>query len=169
MMLVRTNIILTFAYWYFYVPQALLLAMTCVVHYDLFSLCSNRPYGRRILYTENEQHQRRPTSEFEFDHIWIPRPGTDPTTFYSPPQLVIVHDHGTDGDGDNSYWTESADGTNSNRETIGDKRSDDQVHRPTPDTEVESVHETTTTEVPNVLDNDSDYVAPGQEWEDDVF
>ncbi|KAE9523605.1 hypothetical protein AGLY_016157 [Aphis glycines] len=146
---------------------ALLLVMTCVVHYDLFSLFSNHPYGRRIVYTDNERHQRQPT--FDFDYIRIPRPGTDSTTFYSPPQF-IVHDHGTDGD---DYWTESVDGTHSNRGTTGDKRSDNQVHRPTPDTEVDSVHETTTTEVPNVLDDDydddSDYVAPGQEWEDDVF
>lgn len=167
MILVRTNI-LTFAYWYFYVPQALLLAMVCVVHYDLFSLFSNHPYGQRIVYTDNERHQHRPTSEF--DHLWIPRPGTDPTTFYSPPRLVIVNDHGIDGD---DYWTESDDDTHSNPGTTGDKRSDNQVHGPTLNTEVDSVHETTTIEVPNVLaddyNDDSDYVAPGQEWEDDIF
>lgn len=169
MILVCTIIMLTYAYWYFYVPQVLLLAMTCVVHYDLFSLFSNHQYGQRIMYTDNERHQHRPTSEF--DHMWTPRPGTDPiTTFYSPPRLVIVHDHGTDSD---DYWTESDDGTHRNRGTTEDKHSDNQDHRPTPDTEIDSVHETTTTEVPNVLaddyDNDSDYVAPGQEWEDDVF
>lgn len=175
MLLVRTNI-LTFAY--FYVPQALLLAMVCVVHYDLFSLFSNHPYGQRIMYMDNERHQHRPTSEF--DHLWIPRPGTDPSTFHSPPRLVIVHDHGSDGDGywtdsDDGHWTDSEDGTHSNRGTTSDKRSDNQVHRrrSTPDTEVDSVLETTTTEVPNVpaddYDDDSDYVAPGQEWEDVVF
>jgi len=84
--------------------------------------------------------------------------------------MAILHDHGTDGD---DYWTESDDGTHSNRGTTGDKRSDNQVHKPTPDTEVDSVYETTTTEILNVFagdyDDDSDYVAPGQEWEDDVF
>uniref|UniRef100_A0A2S2N7A2 Uncharacterized protein n=1 Tax=Schizaphis graminum TaxID=13262 RepID=A0A2S2N7A2_SCHGA len=147
--------------------------MACLVHYDLFGLFRIHSDRQRIVYTDNERHQHRPTSEF--DHMWIPRPGTDPTISYSLLQPVIVHDLSGDGD---DYWTDSDnnyydDDTHSNRGTTGNRRSDDQVHRhwPALDTEVEdSVLVTNTTdEVPNVLDDDNDYVAPGQEWDDDIF
>ncbi|XP_060840421.1 uncharacterized protein LOC132921417 [Rhopalosiphum padi] len=160
----------------FGIMTALLVAMACVVHYDLLGLFRIHPYRQRIVYTDNEQHQHRPTSEF--DHLWIPRPGTDPTISYSLLQPIILHDHGGDGD---DYWTDSDDnyyddGTHSNREITGNRHSDDQVHRhwPAPDTEVaDRVLATSTTEVPNVLDDaeddDNDYVAPGQEWDGDIF
>lgn len=165
------------------VPQALLLALTCVVHFDLLGLFLAHPYGRRIVYTDNEQQQYQPRSEL--DHIWIPRPGTDPNTLYFIPQPVILPVNVDDGDdywtdSDDDYWTQSDDdvgGAHNNRGTL----SDDEVHQqePAPDTVVVSVPTTITTEVPdydsdndnNSVDDDDDdyYVASGQEWDDDVF
>ncbi|XP_016659461.1 uncharacterized protein LOC100572990 isoform X2 [Acyrthosiphon pisum] len=152
------------------VTKALLVALACVVHYDLLGLFLAHSHGRRIVYTDNERHQYRPRSEF--DHIWIPRPGTDPNTLYSLPQPVTVQDHGGDVE---DYWTDSDDyvvsGVNDNR---GGRLSEGEVHlrwEPAPDTVVDyPVPTTTTTEEPDERDDDGDdYVAPGQEWDDDVF
>ncbi|KAL5233013.1 hypothetical protein ACI65C_000423 [Semiaphis heraclei] len=131
---------------------ALLLALTCVVHFDLLGLFLAHPYGRRIVYTDNEQQQYQPRSEL--DHIWIPRPGTDPNTLYFIPQPVILPVNVDDGDdywtdSDDDYWTQSDDdvgGAHNNRGTL----SDDEVHQqePAPDTVVVSVPTTITTETP---------------------
>jgi len=108
--------------------------------------------------------------------MWIPRPGTDTDTLYFLPQPVTLQVN-VDGGGD-SYWTDSDDdvgGAHNNRGTL----SDDEVHQqePAPDTVAVRVPTTTTTEVPdydsdndnNFVDDDDNYVAPGQEWDDDVF
>ncbi|CAI6369451.1 unnamed protein product [Macrosiphum euphorbiae] len=148
--------------------QALLVALACVVHYDLLGLFLDHSYGRRIVYTDNERHQYRPRSEF--DHIWIPRPGTDPNTLYLVPRTVTVQDHGSEDVED--YWTDSDDVVINNRGTTGSRLSDGEVHRwePAPDTVVDRVPTTTTTEQPDDREDDGDdYVAPGQEWDDDVF
>ncbi|XP_060881123.1 uncharacterized protein LOC132952734 [Metopolophium dirhodum] len=153
----------------FGIMTALLVALACVVHYDLLGLFLSHPYGRRIVYTDNERHQHQPRSEF--DHIWIPRPGTDPNTIYFIPQQVTVEDHGGDVE---DYWTDSDDvvsGVN-NRGITDGRLSDGEVHRwePVQDTVVDRVPTTTTTEEPDDCDDDDDdYVAPGQEWDDDVF
>jgi len=153
----------------FYVSQALLVALACVVHYDLLGLFLAHSYGRRIVYSDNEQHQYRPRSEF--DHIWIPRPGTDPNTLYLVPRPVTLPDHGGRVE---DYWTDTDDVVKCNdRGNAGGKLCDGEVHRrePAPDTAVvDRVHTTTTAEEPDDRDqDDDDYVAPGQEWDDDVF
>ncbi|XP_025191362.1 uncharacterized protein LOC112591678 [Melanaphis sacchari] len=157
----------------FGIMTVLLVAMACVVHYDLLGLFPIYPYKRRIMYMDNKRlHQ--PASEV--DHLWIPKPGTDLNTFYSLPQPVILYDH--DGDG-GSYWTDSDDydyddSIHGYRENTDDKSSDDQVHRrcSTSDTDVDSVLATIMTQEPNIpddYDDDNDYIAPGQEKDDDIF
>ncbi|XP_015371870.1 PREDICTED: uncharacterized protein LOC107167365 [Diuraphis noxia] len=153
----------------FGIMTAVLLALTCVVHYDLLSLFLPHPYGRRIMYADNEQQQYRPRSEA--DHVWIPKPGTAPNTSYFLPQPVILQVNSDDGE---DFWTDSdydVGGAHNNRGTL----SNVDVHQqePASDTVVVRVPTITTTEVPDDSDDnyvdDDDYVAPEQEWDDDVF
>ncbi|XP_022171510.1 uncharacterized protein LOC111034545 [Myzus persicae] len=162
----------------FGIMTTLLVALACLVHYDLLGLFLDHPYARRIVYIHNGQHQHQP--RFEFDHIWIPRPGTDPSTLHFLPLPVTVQDAGGKGEG---YWTDSdddVDDAHNNRSTIDGRLSRQDAHQqePAPDTVVDGVPITTTTEVPDDRDDnnnqnynsdDDDYVAPGHEWDDDVF
>lgn len=79
-----------------------------------------------------------------------------------------MKDHGSDVE---DYWTDSDDVV-SDVNNRGGRLSDGEVHRwdLAPDTVVDRVPTTTTTEEPDDCDDDGDdYVAPGQEWDDDVF
>jgi len=92
-----------------------------------------------------------------------------------------VNDDDSDG-----YWADSDDDVDdvgdalNNPGTTGDRLFNHEANQqePAPDTVVVSVPTTTTTttKVPNESHNDydydyddDDYVAPGQEWDDDVF
>lgn len=154
------------------------MALACLVHYDLLGLFLYHPYARRIVYIDNEQHQHQPRSEF--DHIWIPRPGTDPSTLYFLPRSVTVQDTGSKAE---DYWTDSDDDVHdahNNHGDAGGRVSGDDAHlrEPKVDTVAYGVPITTATEVPDDRDDDNqnyndddydDYVALGQEWDDDVF
>lgn len=146
------------------------MALACVVHYDLLGLFLAHPYGRRIVYTDNEQQQSRPRSGY--DHIWTPRPGTDSNTLYFVPRSITVQDHGSGGEDYWTDWDEDVISVNTDGSTPGRRLSDGEVHRwePAPDTVVDHVPTINTTEEPDDRDDDDDdYVAPGQEWDDDVF
>lgn len=130
------------------------MAIAYVVHYDLLGLFPVHLYGRRFMYADNEQHRHQPT--FESDHLWIPRQGTDPTTFNTLPRPVTVNDDYDDG------------GTRNNR---GKRFDDDEVRGrwPAPDTVVDRVPVTTSTEVQDDSDEDNDDYYFEQELDDNVF
>lgn len=104
--------------------------------------------------------------------MWIPRPGTDPSTLYFFPWPITMQDHGSGGEDYWTVWDDDVSSVNTNNGTTGRGPSDGKVHRwePAPDTVVDRVPTTNTTEEPDDSDDDDDdYVAPGQEWDDDVF
>lgn len=153
--------------------------MASVVHFDLLDWFPAYLYRNQKMYTDDEKHRQQPT--YEIDQLWIPRPGTDPSTFYLLPRTVIVNVNEDDDDGDD-FWTDadySDNGSQNNRTTDG-TRSDDEVQLlwSARDTAVDHVPGSTpSTVVPDDDrdygddndDDDDDYVAPGQEKDDDVF
>lgn len=83
-----------------------------------------------------------------------------------------MQDHGSDGEDYWTDWDDDVSSVNTNNGTTGRGLSDGKVHRrePAPDIVVDRVPTTNMTEEPDDSDDDDDdYVAPGQEWNDDVF
>lgn len=75
--------------------------MVCVVHYDLLGLFPLYPYRR---YTYKVNKQQPAMMNFNYN-MWLPKPGTDTTDYYSYP-TILVNDYD-----DDAYW---ADVTNAN-------------------------------------------------------
>lgn len=166
--------------------------MACVVHYDLLGWFQTYPYyGKRAYVADNPQVHHEP--ELELEHIWIPRPGTDPTVSFSlRPTTIVMEDYDID-----DFWTEVDDMTDDYDGTVNIEvgavdtscsvKSDNAeqggtcsvrgdtganvVHRQSPGEHI--VQSSYLSQPKNGGDDgdgdDNDYVAPGEERDNDVF
>lgn len=177
------------------IPQALVVIMACLVHYDLLGLFQRYPYVTRYMYSDDRpmlHHRHQPV----FDRTWLPGPGTDPNTFHWGPSTMVDHQGWSNEDNKKSDGVVCPAVGDEDCSTNGDTESGkspdgDRVDlKPRSNAIDDSVQITTATVAPSPsrtndnddesgdsdddddfgdFDDDEDYVPSGDEYDDDVF
>uniref|UniRef100_A0A2S2PWM5 Uncharacterized protein n=1 Tax=Sipha flava TaxID=143950 RepID=A0A2S2PWM5_9HEMI len=99
----------------FGIMTVLLMTIAYVVHYDLLGLFPTYSHGQQHAHTTagEHQHRREYGPMVDFDHEWLPKPGTDPNVHQHPGPIVLQMDDldgiDDDDDDDDDFWSEVTD------------------------------------------------------------
>lgn len=166
-------------------------ALACVVHYDFLGLITSSNLRRTVDSIDKVyQHRCDGGPVLEFKNIWIPKPGTDINLgnpdIFKPVVLVDDYDDNgfwSDDSGDeDDFWHVTTDDEDAVDDDGGGTPAADIKDGGTPAADIkdDGTPRRSAVDRQTVDDNtenrrlsddydDSDYVAPGQEMDDDVF